>query len=324
MEKIIIRQGALEAQILPYGATLHRLYVPDKTGATRDVVLGYDTLADYQRHDGYLGATVGRHANRIAGAQFSLDGTTYLLAANEGENQLHSGPNGLHQKVWNWQQTAENCVTLRTVSPDGEDGYPGTLEVSVTYTLANGALSIDYEAVCDRDTVCNLTNHAYFNLAGQGRGSVAGHTLQVNAECYTPCGAGTIPTGEVRPVAGVMDLRQGAVLGERLDAPELAEYSGYDHNFCLNDGAAAQLYCRESGICMDTETTLPGLQVYTAGFLTERQGKDGAVYGKHHGVCLETQFWPDAVHHENFPSPILRAGEVYRHRTVYRFSLKAE
>ncbi len=325
MEKIIIRQGAWEAQILPYGATLHRLYVPDRTGARRDVVLGYETLADYQRHDGYLGATVGRHANRIAGAQFSLDGTTYALAANEGENQLHSGPSGLHQKVWEWEQTAENCVTLHTVSPNGEDGYPGTLEVSVTYTLSGGALSLDYAAVSDRDTVCNLTNHAYFNLAGQGRGSVAGHTLRVSADHYTPCGAGTIPTGEVRAVDGTtLDLRHGAVLGERLGAAELAEYSGYDHNFCLNDGAAAQLYSPESGICMDAETTLPGLQVYTAGFLTERQGKDGAVYGKHHGVCLETQFWPDAVHHENFPSPILRAREVYRHKTVYRFAVKAE
>ena len=323
MEKIIIRQGAYEAHILPYGATLQRLYVPDNSGTRRDVVLGYESLADYQRHDGYLGATVGRHANRIAGAQFSLDGTTYILAANEGENQLHSGPNGLHQKVWEWQQGGENCVTLRTVSPDGEDGYPGTLEVSVTYTLASGALTIDYEAASDRDTVCNLTNHAYFNLAGQGSGSVAGHLLRVNADHYTPCGAGTIPTGEVRAVDGTaLDLRQATVLGDRLGDAELTEYSGYDHNFCLNDGAAAQLYCPESGICMDTETTLPGLQVYTAGFLTERQGKDGAVYGKHHGVCLETQFWPDAVHHENFPTPVLRSGEVYRHRTVYRFAVK--
>ena len=323
MEKIIIRQGAFEAQILPYGATLHRLYVPDRNGARRDVVLGYETLADYQRHDGYLGATVGRHANRIAGAQFSLDGTTYLLAANEGENQLHSGPNGLHQKVWDWQQTKENCVTLRTVSPDGEDGYPGTLEVSVTYTLSDSALTIDYEAVCDRDTVCNLTNHAYFNLAGQGSGSVAEHTLRVNADRYTPCGAGTIPTGEVRVVEdSVMDLRQDTELGTQLGAAELAEYGGYDHNFCLNSADAAQLYCSESGICMSAETTLPGLQVYTAGFLTERQGKNGAVYGKHHGVCLETQFWPDAVHHEDFPSPVLRAGKVYRHKTVYRFEIK--
>ena len=320
MEKIIIRQGAYEAHILPYGATLQRLFVPDKHGTRRDVVLGYDTLADYQRHDGYLGATVGRHANRIAGAQFSLDGTTYILAANEGKNQLHSGPHGLHQKVWDWEQSDENRVTLRTVSPHGEDGYPGTLQVAVTYTLHCGALSVDYEAVCDRDTVCNLTNHAYFNLAGQGGGSVAGHLLRVNADHYTPCGAGTIPTGEVRPVGGTaLDLRQTVTLGDRLGAAELAEYGGYDHNFCLNGADAAQLYCPESGICMNTETTLPGLQVYTAGFLTERQGKDGAVYGKNHGVCLETQFWPDAVHHPHFPSPVLRAGEVYRHKTVYRF-----
>lgn len=324
MEKIVIRQGAYEAHILPYGATLQSLWVPDRDGQQRDVVLGYESLQEYKDNDGYLGAVVGRHANRIAGAQFVLNGEEYRLAANEGRNQLHSGPNGLHQKVWDWQQTAENTVTLRTLSPDGEDGYPGTLEVAVTYTLCDGALVIDYEARSDRDTVCNLTNHAYFNLAGQESGAVTGHVLRVNADSYTPCGAGTIPTGEVRAVDGTaLDLRQGAMLGERLGAAELAEYRGYDHNFCLSGSPAAQLFCPESGICMETETTLPGLQVYTAGFLTERSGKDGAVYGKNHAVCLETQFWPDAMHHEHFPSPVLRAGEVYRHRTAYRFTVKA-
>ena len=323
METILLRDGAFAAHILPYGATLQSLWVPDKNGRPRDVVLGYESLAEYRQNDGYLGATVGRCANRIAGAQFRLDGVTYPLTANEGANQLHSGPHGLHQKVWEWQQTAENAVTLRTVSPDGEDGYPGTLKGSVTYTLYDGALVMDYEAVSDRDTVCNLTNHAYFNLAGQESGTVSGHVLQVNADSYTPCGEGTIPTGEVRAVDGTaLDLRQGAVLGERLGAAELAEYCGYDHNFCLNGSHAARLYCPESGICMDAETTLPGVQVYTAGFLTERSGKDGAVYGKNHGICLETQFWPDAVHHEHFPSPVLRAGEVYRHQTVYRFTVK--
>ena len=323
MEKIIIRKGLYEAHILPYGATLQSLLVPDRNGVQRDVVLGYESLAEYQQNDGYLGATVGRCANRIAGAQFALDGTVYPLAANEGENQLHSGPHGLHQKVWAWEQRAENSVTLRAVSPDGEDGYPGTLEVAVTYTLSDGALEIDYKAESDYDTVCNLTNHAYFNLAGQGSGSVAGHLLRVNADHYTPCGAGTIPTGEVRAVDGTaLDLRQATVLGDRLGAAELAEYGGYDHNFCLRGSNAAQLRCPESGISMDVETTLPGLQVYTAGFLTERSGKDGAIYGKNHGVCLETQFWPDAMHHEHFPSPVLQAGEVYRHRTAYRFTVK--
>ena len=325
MDKIILKDGAFEAHILPYGATLQSLWVPDKSGVRRDVVLGYESLAEYRQNDGYLGATVGRCANRIAGAQLALDGVTYPLCANEGANQLHSGPHGLHQKVWDWEQAEENRVTLRTVSPHGEDGYPGTLQVSVTYTLSDGALRIDYEAHCDRDTVCNLTNHAYFNLAGQGSGSVTSHLLRVNADCYTPCGAGTIPTGEVRAVDGTaLDLRGGEVLGTRLDAAELEEYHGYDHNFCLSGSDAAQLFCPESGICMDAETTMPGLQVYTAGFLTERRGKDGAVYGKNHGVCLETQFWPDAVHHGHFPSPVLRAGEVYRHRTAYRFSLKSE
>ena len=323
MEKIIIRQGLYEAHVLPYGATLQSLLVPDRNGVQRDVVLGYESLAEYQQNDGYLGATVGRHANRIAGAQIVLDGTVHPLTANEGENQLHSGPHGLHQKVWTWEQRAENSVTLWALSPDGEDGYPGTLEVMVTYTLSDGALEIGYKAESDCDTVCNLTNHTYFNLAGQGSGLVDSHALRVNADHYTPCGPGTIPTGEVRAVDGTaLDLRRSTQLGDRLGAAELAEYGGYDHNFCLNSANAARLYCPESGICMETETTLQGLQVYTAGFLTERKGKDGAVYGKNHGVCLETQFWPDAVHHENFPSPILRAGETYRHQTVYRFSMK--
>ena len=323
MEKIVIRQGAYAAHILPYGATLQSLWVPDKSGAARDVVLGYESLQDYQQNDGYLGATVGRCANRIAGAQFMLGGEVFQLTANEGDNQLHSGPHGLHQKVCDWQQTAANSVTLRAVLPNGEDGYPGTLTVSVTYTLDNGTLTIDYEATSDRDTVCNLTNHAYFNLAGQDSGSVAGHVLSVCADRYTPCGPGTIPTGEVRSVDGTaLDLRHGAMLGERLGAAELAEYGGYDHNFCLSSTDAAQLYCPESGISMEVKTTLPGLQVYTAGFLTQRAGKGSAVYGKNHGVCLETQFWPDAVHHEHFPSPVLQAGKYYRHQTLYRFNTK--
>ena len=189
------------------------------------------------------------------------------------------------------------------------------------YTLEGGALVMDYEARSDKDTLCNLTNHAYFNLAGQESGPVTSHILTVNADSYTPCGAGTIPTGEVRSVEGTaLALRQGAMLGDRLGAAELTEYGGYDHNFCLYGNSAAQLSCPESGISMTVETTLPGVQVYTAGFLTERQGKHGAVYGKNHGICLETQFWPDAVHHPHFPSPILRAGEIYRHTTTYRFT----
>ncbi len=324
MEKITIRQGAYAAQILPYGATLHALFVPDRSGAVRDIVLGYDSVEEYRQHDGYLAATVGRYANRIAGARFTLGDQLYRLSANEGENMLHSGFSGLHQKRWDYRQTAENSVTLRTVSPDGEDGFPGTLQVAVTYTLDGGALTIGYEAVSDRDTVVSLTNHAYFNLAGQGSGTIADHTLAVNASHYTPCGAGTIPTGEIRAVDGTaLDLRQAVRLGDRLGVAELAEYSGYDHNFVLdNGGAAAVLYCGESGIEMTVDTTLPGLQVYSAGFLSQRQGKSGAMYAAHHGICLETQHFPDAMHHPSFPSPILLAGEVYRHKTVYRFAVK--
>lgn len=323
MEKITLRDDAFCAEILPYGATLHALYVPDSQGILHDVVLGYDDLESYRHHDGYLGATVGRNANRIAKAQLPLNGQIWQLSANEGANQLHSGDGGLHQKVWEYAQTAQNSVTLRTVSPHGEDGFPGTLQVAVTYTLSGGALELGYEAVSDRDTIANLTNHAYFNLKGHDGGTIADHVLTVHAHSYTPCGAGTIPTGEVRAVDGTaLDLRNGIPLGERLGAEELEEYGGYDHNFVLAGTEAARLHCPDSGITMAVETTLPGLQVYTAGFLTARQGKGGTVYGLHHGICLETQFWPDAVHHAHFPSPVLRAGEVYRHKTAYRFEIE--
>ena len=323
MEKIILQDGQMEAHILPYGATLQSLLVPDRDGRLRDVVLGYETLEAYRQHDGYLGATVGRCANRIAGAQITLSGTRYPLTANEGANQLHGGPHGLHQKMWEIAHLSKDKVTLRTVSPDGEDGYPGRLEVTVKYILTDNMLRIHYEAVSDKDTLCNLTNHAYFNLSGQGSGPVADHVLSVGAKFYTPCGPGNLPTGEVRAVEGtVLDLRSGVKLGQRLGAAELADCGGYDHNYVLSGQTAAVLYAPDSGIQMETLTTMPGLQVYTAGFLTERQGKAGAVYGKNHGVCLETQFWPDAIHYRHFPSPVLRAGQVYRQQTVYRFSTR--
>ena len=320
---ITLRDGGCSAELIPYGAVLRALWVPDREGRPTDVCLGYDDLAAYTTMGGCLGAVVGRYANRIGGARFSLNGKEYRLTPNQGENMLHSGPTGFQNQLWQVARTGENTVTFALDTPDGEAGFPGNLHTEVTYTLRDGALSLDYQAACDRDTVVNLTNHSYFNLAGQGGGLVADHVLMVRADRYTPTKPGSIPTGELAPVDGTpLDLRQGAVLGDRLGDPFLAEVQGFDYNLVLSagEGPAASLYCPRTGIRMEMETDMEGVQVYTSNFLTERPGKDGAVYGQYHGVCLETQHFPDAVNHPNFPSPVLRSGETFRSRTVYRFS----
>ena len=251
-----------------------------------------------------------------------MDGTEYRLTANEGANTLHGGGEGFHKKLWRYA-CGENSVTFTLDSPDGEEGFPGNLRAEVTYTLQNSTLTMEYRAKSDRITVVNLTNHAYYNLAGHSGGPVHDHGLRVRADRYTPAGEGNVPTGELADVAGTaLDLRQGTWLGERLGSAELAASRGYDHNFVLNGTPAATLWCPRTGIALDMTTTLPGMQVYTAGFLTPRKGKGGALYGPAHAVCLEPQFFPDAVHHENFPSPILRAGEAYRQSITCRFYVK--
>jgi len=318
---ITLSDGTVSVELLPYGATIRAIRVPDRAGNAVDVCLGYETLAEYRQQDAYLGAIIGRCANRIGGARFAIDGREYRLTANEGENQLHGGPAGFHQKLWAYT-CDESSVTFSADSPDGEEGFPGNLHAEVTYTLKDGTLTIDYQATTDADTVVNLTNHAYFNLGGQVGGTVTDHVLTLQASHYTPAGAGNIPTGEILPVDGTpLDLRSGAVLGERLNDPFLRDTRGYDHNFALDGGeaAAAELYCPRTGIALELRTTLEGVQIYTAGFLTERCGKAGAVYGPAHAVCLETQHFPDAANHANFPSPILRAGQKYHETTSYRF-----
>lgn len=320
-----LTDGNCSAELLPFGAALRALWVPDRDGRPTDVCLGYESPEAYQTLDGCLGASIGRCANRIGGARFTLNGQEFRLTANEGENQLHGGLVGFHKKLWQVSRTGENTVTFTLDSPDGEEGFPGNLHAEITYTLAEGALSIDYQAVSDRDTVVNLTNHSYFNLAGQSSGPVTDHVLTVRADRYTPAGPGNVPTGELAAVDGTpLDLRRGAVLGERLGDPFLAPTRGFDHNLVLSGGPGplATLYCPRTGIFLEMETTLEGVQVYTANFLGQRPGKAGAVYGPHHAVCLETQHFPDAINHPNFPSPILRSGETARSRTVYRFSVK--
>ena len=320
---VTLTDGAMSVELLPYGAAIRSIRVPDRDGKIVDVCLGYDTAEEYARQDACFGGTIGRCANRIGGAEFTIDGHTYPLTANEGKNQLHGGLVGFHKK-W-WADTIQGNRAVFTLdSPDGEEGFPGNLHVEVTYTLLGGVLTVDYIARSDHDTVVNLTNHAYFNLAGHAAGPVDDHRLTVQADAYTPAGSDNVPTGAIVPVEGTpLDLRHGAWVGETADDPFFAVTRGFDHNLVLTGGGeAAELWCPRTGIGMALSTTLPGMQVYSSGFLTERSGKGGAVYGQRHAVCLEPQFFPDAVHHENFPSPILRAGQEYRQTISYRFFTK--
>ena len=320
---ITLSDGICEVELLTYGATIRAIRVPDREGKPTDVCLGYDTLEEYRDNDGYLGASVGRHANRIGGAQFTINSVEYKVAPNEGENQLHGGPEGFSARLWEYTP-GENSVTFALTSPDGDQGFPGNFREEVAYTLSDGVLTIDYFAWSDKDTVANLTNHAYFNLGGHDSGPVDGHVVMIHADHYTPVGQGSIPTGEIAPVEGtVFDLRRPVALGDRLDALELKEPNGFDHNFALSgETPGAVVYCPATGIAMEMTTPLEGVQFYTAGFLSARKGKGGAAYATRHGLCLETQHYPDAVNKPNFPSPILRAGEEFRHSTGYRFFAK--
>lgn len=326
---VFLNNGTVSCNVLSYGATLQSLKIPSKNGEDVDVVLGYDSLEEYERNDGYLGATVGRYANRIAEGRFTLNGTEYKLAVNNGPNHLHGGIVGFSHRVWDVEEAGENFVKFSLMSADGEEAYPGNLKVAVTYRLENSALVIRYEAVSDADTVCNLTNHSYFNLAGHDFGTVLEHEIMVNAELYTPTDSNSIPSGELAPVEGTpMDLRCFTRLGEHIDSDftQLVQARGYDHNYVINGKPgnlryAATAKCNESGIVMRLDTTLPGVQLYTANFIEEgRKGKAGANYAMRHGFCLETQFFPDTPNHPGFPTAVLKAGERYEHTAVFTFS----
>ena len=313
-----LRNEYLTAEVLTYGATLRRLVFRGV-----DVVLGYDTLAAYEGGDGFVGASVGRVCNRIGGASFSLNGRTFPLAKNDGENHLHGGARGFDKRLWAAEPLPDG-VRLHRLSPDGEEGYPGALSVSVTYRLAGASLRVEYEAESDADTLCSLTNHSYFNL--NGGGTALGHTLTLRAETYLETSPGCLPTGRALPVAGTsFDFRTAKAVGRDIEAPErqLQLVNGYDHHFCV-DGTglrrAAVLRGDSSGITLTLDTTSPGLQLYTANWLSHRAGKDGAVYEPRCAVCLEPQFPPDAVHHPALPQPLLQKGQIYRHCTVYTLS----
>lgn len=308
--------------VLDYGCTVQSLLVPNAQGGRTDVVLGYDTLREYEENDGFLGAAVGRMGNRVGRGKFTLNGTTYSLALNDGENHLHGGCRGFDKRVFQIEAREDSLICSR-LSPDGEEGYPGNLQVRITYTLTEkNELRIAYDADTDADTIVNLTNHSYFNLAGGG--SVLDHLLRVSADRFTENDRGCLPTGRFLDVAGTpFDFRVAKPIGRDLSREDLQlEYGrGYDHNFVLTDRRAAELSCAATGIRLSVETDRPGVQVYSANSLAPRSGKGGAPMGPRDALCLETQLFPNAMACPQFPSPVLRAGEHLHTETCYRFSL---
>ncbi len=329
------REGALTVAISSYGAYIVSILAPDREGEAADVVLGYSDLAGYLGDEASLGPIVGRYANRIARGEFTLGGTRYTLARNNGPNHLHGGIEGFSKKVWSPRVVSGpegDGVELTYVSPDGEEGYPGTLKVRVVYSLTgDGGLRLDYTAATDAETVLNLTNHAYFNLAGEGSGDVLDHQLQIEADAFTVVDETLIPTGEIRLVEGTpLDFRRPTAIGARIDAPDpqLQAGGGYDNNFVLRGepGAlrlAARVYEPVSGRVLEVLTTEPGVQLYTGNFLDASIfGKSGRAYGKRSGFCLETQHYPDSPNRPEFPSVRLTPGAEYTQTTVFRFDVR--
>lgn len=328
VEEVTLRAGKLSCSILTYGGAVRTMWVPDKNGEMVDVVLGFDSLEDYIRQDKYIGAIIGRYANRIGGASFCLNGVEYPLQANDGPNHLHGGPMGFDKQLWTIETLTENALVLTLASSDGQEGYPGKLEVQVTYTLTESGLEIDYQAQSDQDTLCNLTNHSYFNLSGHSSGSILDQHIQIFADRYTPTGQGSIPTGEIALVEGTaMDLRSSQAIGDHVEDSfeQFALAGGYDHNWVINewDGAlrpAAKAWSSHTGITLEVLTTLPGIQFYSGNYLDGcPTGKNGAPYAKRWGFCLETQFFPDSPHRSAFPSPVLKKSSFYHQKTCYRF-----
>lgn len=329
---ILKNSQGVEAAITNYGGRVVSLKVPDRNSNFADVVLGFDNLAGYVGPNPYFGALVGRYANRIANGEFTLNGTRYHLACNNGNNSLHGGLKGFDRVVWS-AQDASTALELRHLSKDGEEGYPGNLDVVIRYTLSDdNELKIDYEGTTDKDTVLNLTNHSYFDLAGEGSGKVLDHVVTINAEKFTPVNENLIPTGELRNVEGTpFDFRKLSPIGARIDEKDqqLQYGEGYDHNFVLNGSRgnlslAARVLEPHSGRVLEVFTTQPGMQFYTGNHLDGSvRGKDGKTYGFRSAFCVETQHFPDSPNHPEFPSTELKAGQRYQGTTVFRFSVEA-
>jgi aldose 1-epimerase len=324
----LTNQNGMTVKLTPYGGIVTALLVPGPGGALIDVVLGFDSLQGYLDGHPYFGCIAGRYANRIAGGRFELDGKIYTLAQNNGPNHLHGGKEGLDKKIWRaTEHLAENeaGVRLEYTSPEGEEGYPGNLRITVDYILTHdNQLRIDYLAESDAPTPVNLTHHGYFNLNGQGEGAILDHDLYLNADRYTEVDEALIPTGKLPSVSGTpMDFRTPHMIGESYNQVP----GGYDHNFVLTraglEHISARLRSPKTGIVMEVRTTQPGVQFYAGTFLDGTlQGKNGKIYDKNAGLCLETQHFPDSPNQKSFPGTILRRGEQFRHTTIYAFSLQ--
>ena len=338
----LTNRNGLSADIMTYGGTVVRLMAPDRNGQLGDVLLGFDNITDYENKSPYFGCIVGRYGNRIADGEFSLDGQTYTLAVNNADENvnahLHGGDKGYDKVVWKAKPVIEGQnpgLVLWYTSPDGDEGYPGTLKMKVTYFLTdNNELTIHYQATSDQATPINLTNHMYFNLQGEGIGDINGHFLTLNADHFTPVDIGLIPTGEIAPVAGTpMDFTSPRAIGERnnADHDQIRFGGGYDHNWVLNKtygemSLAGEVYEPTTGRVMTVMTEEPGIQFYGGNFLemdgVVRVGKSGVTYQHRTGFCLETQHYPDSPNQPNFPSTILRPGETYDTTTIYRFATR--
>ena len=324
-----VSNGELVASFVDYGARLVSLWVPDRAGKIGNVVLGYETLEAYLRDQGYLGAVVGRLGNRLAGGKFSLNGQDYQVPLNDGPNALHGGVEGFDKKMWSARPEIDG-VTFGLVSPAGDQGFPGRLSLEVRYRLTADALHIDYEGVTDAPTVVNITNHAYFNLAGESSGTILDHRMRIPAASYTPVDATLIPTGEVASVEGTpFDFRAATRIGARVDAPneQLQRAGGYDHNWVLGDEGTLKVIAEAndpaSGRVLTVKTTEPGVQFYSGNFLDGTMPNwAGGVYSRRAGFCLETQHYPDSPNHADFPSVELQPGEELRSTTVLQFSVE--
>jgi aldose 1-epimerase len=327
------RRGA-QVSVITYGGAVVSLKVPDRRGHFDDVVLGFDTIEEYQKQSFFIGALIGRYGNRIARGRFRLDGVEYQLATNNPPNHLHGGVRGFDKVVWKARPLAARggpALELTYLSHDGEEGYPGNLSVRVVYTLTDhDELRIDYSATTDKDTVVNLTQHNYYNLAGAGGGDILKHQLTINASRFTPTDSTAIPTGELRSVRGTpFDFTRPTEVGARINADDeqIKFGNGYDHNFVLDGRAgrlrkAAELYEPSTGRVMEVWTTEPGVQFYTGNYLDGTRGKAGRAYTRRSALCLETQHYPDSPNHPSFPSTVLRKGDRYSSITVYRFSAR--
>ncbi len=320
-------RGGMEIAVSDYGAVLVKVLIPDRDGNQQDVVLGYDDVAGYESGTLYFGAAVGRIANRIGGGTFELNGRTYALTQNDGQNTLHGGTDYFDKRMWKVEEADDSHVALKLYSPDGDQGFPGAVDIRVTYTLTEeNEVKIHYYAVPEEDTILNLTNHSYFNLSGHASGSILDQEVMICADAYTRADAESIPTGEIVPVEGTpMDFRSRKAVGREIEADyeALIFGQGYDHNWVLNGSGnryAASMYSDKTGIEMKVYTDLPGMQFYTGNFIVQEKGKKGADYRRRQAACFETQYFPDAVHKEHFEGPVVRAGQAYDTVTTYQFS----